>query len=236
LEEMTVAGAGGIKLRCATHGERDLPAVILLHGLGRDGDDWAAVGEALRDEHWVLAPDQRGHGKSDHADEYSFEAMAEDVVALIDDVGLQSTAVVGHSMGGSVAFDFVEKHPERVTRLVIEDTPPPRVGWDVPMPPDDEPPGVTFHWPLAHALTAQLNNADPRWWNDLSKIEVPTLIVGGGSTSHVDPKELEEVAGLIPNSDLVVFEGAGHAVHLTRFDDFMGVVAPFLRGRGIEPR
>jgi pimeloyl-ACP methyl ester carboxylesterase len=225
---MTVVGAGGINLRCATHGDRDLPAVILLHGLGRDGNDWAAVGESLCDRHWVIAPDQRGHGKSDRANEYSFELMAQDVVASMDGLGLERCAVVGHSMGGSVAFDLVEKHPDRVTRLVIEDTPPPRVGWSVPMPPDDEPPGVPFHWPLAHALTAQLNDADPRWWDDLPNIRIPTLIIGGGSTSHVDPKELAEVAALIPDSRLIVFEGAGHAVHLTRFEDFMGVVAPFL--------
>ena len=228
MQELFASGDGGIKLRVAAHGDRALPAVILLHGLGRDGDDWAEVGSALADEHWVLAPDQRGHGRSDRPRLYSFELMAKDIAAMMDDLEVSTANIVGHSMGGSVAFEFVEEWPERVTRLVIEDTPPPRVGWSFPMPPDEEPPGVPFDWPLAHALTAQLNNADPKWWNELPNIKVPTLIVGGGTTSHVDPHELAEVAELIPNCELVTFEGAGHAVHATRLTGFLDVLRPFL--------
>ena len=74
----------------------------------------------------------------------------------------------------------------------------------------------------------QLNNPDPSWWNDLPTITVPTLIIGGSSTSHVPQEELAEVARLIPNCSLVTIEGAGHAVHQNRPSEYIELVRDFL--------
>jgi esterase len=215
---------------------RGVSTVILLHGLGTDGEDWSSVAEALSASHWVLAPDQRGHGRSDRPGKYAFELMADDVVAMTDDLHVSRGAVVGHSMGGSVAFDLVERYPERVERLVIEDTPPPRVGWNFGDPPEEKPAGWTgdHDYRAVVALVKQINNPDPRWWEDLAKISVPTFIIGGGSTSHVDQVELAEVAALIPDAQIVTFEGAGHNVHGTRLREYLEVVTPFLRGDPVD--
>lgn len=226
MDELVVAGDGGIRLRCDAYGDPDGVPVVLLHGLGRTRDDWTHITNVLAEEHWVLSQDARGHGASDYPGVYSFELMRDDLLAMLDDLEIARASIVGHSMGATVAYLFVESHPERVERLVIEDTPPPRVektGFQSP----------PFDWPLGRMLTEQLNNPDPAWWDDLATIRVPTLIVGGGSTSHVNGSELEEVANVIANCRLVTFEGAGHNVHGTMPDEFLGVVRPFLCGEEI---
>jgi pimeloyl-ACP methyl ester carboxylesterase len=236
MREVFVPGRGGVNLRVAEHGDRSRPPVVLLHGLGLDGDDWSAVGPVLAADHWVLCPDARGHGRSDQAHEYSFGLMRDDVLAMLDELGITETAIVGSSMGGTVAFSLIAAYPDRVTRLVTVDTPPPRVGWKPMSEPPDEPPEdwtVNFHWPLLRAISKDFNDIDPTWWDDLSKVNVPTLVIGGGSTSHVDQSDLADMAALIPDCRLVTFEGAGHHVHGTMPDEFLSVVQPFLRGEEI---
>src|SRR3954468_9930693 len=84
--------------------------VVLLHGLGSDADTWAEVGTALADRYRVLAPDQRGHGDSEHTAEYSFELLRDDLYRLVDALDLRRFVLVGHSMGGTVAALFAERH------------------------------------------------------------------------------------------------------------------------------
>ncbi len=69
-----------------------------------------------------------------------------------------------------------------MTRLVTVDTPPPRVGWAAYGDPPNEPPDswtVNFHWPLLRAIAKDFNHIDPAWWDDLPRIHVPTLVIGG---------------------------------------------------------
>lgn len=70
-------GLPGVRIMVRTEGDQSAPPVLLLHGLGRDGSDLSPVGSALADDHWVISPDQRGHGASGRADEYGFEWMRE---------------------------------------------------------------------------------------------------------------------------------------------------------------
>jgi pimeloyl-ACP methyl ester carboxylesterase len=80
--------------------------------------------------HRVLAYDQRGHGRSFHADlaaepdAYSPERMADDLRLILDDLGWSRIRLVGHSMGGRVALTFAALYPERVESLVIVDIGP----------------------------------------------------------------------------------------------------------------
>ncbi len=59
----------------------------------------------------------------------------------------------------------------------------------------------------------QLYSPDPAWWENLVTITIPTLIIGGGATSHIPQEKLAEVAHLIPDCRLVTIEGAGHTIH-----------------------
>jgi len=110
--------------------------------------------------------------------------------AIADTFSLDRFTLIGHSMGGTVAFLFAERWPDRVERLVIEDTPPP---WSIslPDPPDDPPGPVPFDWQLVKPIVHQLRSPDPSWWRDLPTITAPTLVIGRGSTSHVPQEKLD---------------------------------------------
>lgn len=83
---------------------------------------WADTAAALADRWRVIAPDLRGHGDSDRAADglYLYEAMALDLAALVDDLGPeQPVTLVGHSLGGSIAWRYAAAFPGRVRRLVL---------------------------------------------------------------------------------------------------------------------
>lgn len=73
----------------------------------------------------MYALDLRGHGGSDWPGTYSFQLMHDDVRDVLDQLGLGTVTLIGHSMGGTVAYLAVMRQPGRVGRLIVEDAPPP---------------------------------------------------------------------------------------------------------------
>lgn len=113
---------GDAKLAVDVRGE-GLP-LLLVHGFPFDRTMWrhqlAALGRCKR-----IAPDLRGvGGAAAPADGYSMSRYAEDLVAILDALGVREAAVCGLSMGGYVAFELLRRHPERVKALVLVDTRP----------------------------------------------------------------------------------------------------------------
>jgi len=199
--------------------------MVLLHGLGERAASWDPVLDALSRRFRVYALDLRGHGDSDWPGTYSFELMAADVIGLLDELRLSSVALVGHSMGGAVAYRVAMSRPGLVGRLVVEDAPP-ALRRELVIP--ERPAGpLDFDWPAVVAIRTQLSQDDPAAWAGLPSITAPTLIVGGGPDSHVPQDKLAEAAGLIPRCDLVTIP-AGHYVHTARPEEFAGVVLGWL--------
>jgi 3-oxoadipate enol-lactonase len=98
-------------------------AVVLVHAFPLDGRMWQATGAALADKCRLIAPDMRGFGASDLGDgSPSIAAMADDVAALLDGLGLARATVGGLSMGGYVALAFAARHRRRLERLILADT------------------------------------------------------------------------------------------------------------------
>jgi esterase len=102
------------------------PPVVILHGLLGSARNWATISKHLAGAYRVLAVDLRDHGRSPWADDMGYEAMAEDVAALIARLGLAPAAIVGHSMGGKVAMQLALSHGNAVARLVVVDIAPVR--------------------------------------------------------------------------------------------------------------
>ena len=96
--------------------------VVALHGLASSCRWYDLVAPHLVDTHRIIAPDQRGHGQTDNPPTgYDWQSVAADVVALMDELGLERAAVMGHSWGGYVALALAAKFPERVSHLVLID-------------------------------------------------------------------------------------------------------------------
>ncbi len=97
-------------------------AVVLLHGKNFSGAYWAPTIKALAGAGYrVIAPDQVGFGKSSKPASYqfSFQALAANTRALLDSLGVERFALVGHSMGGMLAVRVALMYPERVERLAL---------------------------------------------------------------------------------------------------------------------
>ncbi|HEX5995271.1 MAG TPA: alpha/beta hydrolase [Jiangellales bacterium] len=224
---MPTIDVNGVTLHYTQVGDPVASPVVLLHGTPANSTKWAQVAAALADGYRVLAVDQRGHGLSGHTPEYSFEVYRQDVLGFADALGLDRFALVGHSMGGTVACLFAERYPDRLTALVLVDSPPPRGhgDWDAGQRPEGD---LEYDWNVLPAIFAQMNNPDPAWWDDLPDITAPTLVVSGGVTSPVPGEWISDLVATIPNVRLVTIEGAGHQVYTTRPAEFLAALRPFL--------
>jgi len=98
--------------------------LVILHGLLGSGDNWQGLAKGWAQDYDMLIPDLRNHGRSPHAEEAGFSAMAADVIELIDEAGLAQVTVLGHSLGGKVAMRLALDFPERVKGLVVVDIAP----------------------------------------------------------------------------------------------------------------
>lgn len=100
------------------------PVVVLLHGFPLNRAMWAEQVKALSASYRVIAPDLRGHGESPAPNGvYTMESMADDVVELLDELGInEPVALGGLSMGGYVTLALVLKYPERIRAVMLLDT------------------------------------------------------------------------------------------------------------------
>jgi pimeloyl-ACP methyl ester carboxylesterase len=97
-------GRRGVRLACADYGG-DGPPIVLLHGLAGHAEEWIQTASWLVESHRVLAPDARGHGRSDRRpSEVSRAAHVDDVSAWLDYFGIAAVVVVGQSLGGQPSF------------------------------------------------------------------------------------------------------------------------------------
>lgn len=97
--------------------------IMLLHGKNFNGAYWKTTIAALTKQGFrVIVPDQIGFGKSEKPlrFQYSFQQLAENTKRILDTLGIQRTAVLGHSMGGILATRFALMYPETVDKLILE--------------------------------------------------------------------------------------------------------------------
>lgn len=128
----------------------EAPWVVLVHGLGYARWGWEPVAEALAERSRVLLLDNRGIGDSDAPPgPYTTAELAGDVVAVLDDVGIDRAVVIATSLGGMIAQELAIRHPERLDALVLVCTTP---GGDLAYP---------FPEPTQRLL-AELPDLEPR--------------------------------------------------------------------------
>lgn len=220
---MATATVNGVTLDYRELGSSTTPPLVLLHGRTANHNDWNGVVRPLAERFHVYAVSMRGHGDSAWPGHYAFQEMADDIAGLLDLMGVEQAAVVGHSLGGVVAYFLAATHPSRVGRLVLEDPPP-------PLPHPHRPPLVPseewtgFDHAMMFATEEQFVRSDPAWPGLLKQITAPTLVLSGGSASHVDSPA---VADLIPGAQLVTIE-VGHLIHFDDPDGFLREVLRFL--------
>jgi pimeloyl-ACP methyl ester carboxylesterase len=115
---MPYARINKIDLYYETYGYGD--PVLLIPGLGSDAGTWANFLPSVQDEYKLIILENRGSGRSAKpTGQYSIEMMAEDALALLENLGVPRAHVIGKSMGGMVAQILAARHPEKVRSLVL---------------------------------------------------------------------------------------------------------------------
>ena len=142
---------------------------VLIHSLAMDRGFWRPVAERM--DCAVLLYDCTGHGESAKpAGSYTVEGFAEDLAALLDDVGWQRALLAGASMGGCVALAFAAKYPERAAALGLVDT----TAWYGPEAPRQWEERAQIA--LAGGLEALVDFQLTRWFTDAFRERHPDVV------------------------------------------------------------
>lgn len=234
---------GGAQIYYAIYGKGD--PVILLHGGLGNADHWSNQVPALAEKFQVIAIDSRGQGRSTRTRARpSYQTMADDVIAVMDQLKLDKAALVGWSDGGEIALKIAIKHPERVAKLFVFGA-----NYDASgSKPRSGRPADTF---TAYAAKCRADYArlskTPKAFDDLvdwllpvwrtpmgftkdqlRSITAPTLVADGDHDEVIVLDQIEEMSKLIPNAELAVFPDTSHFALWQDPEDFTKTLLDFL--------
>ena len=170
--------------------------LILLHGSMGSTESWRMTGytEALADAFQLILVDLRGHGRSDRptgAKAYLTTSQVDDITAVLDDLELESAAVLGWSRGGDVALATAAIHPERVEAIAIVGASADTVGFG-----DVAPPPMKMARSMAARLSKQgmttvetelIEKGRPEWANALRRADPKAMASLWRSLTLVKP-------------------------------------------------
>jgi len=98
--------------------------IILIHGLLGSLENLNMVAKSLKENYRVTNIDVRNHGLSFHKNSMTYKELAQDIVELMADIGVESSHILGHSMGGKIAMELALEHSEKVDKLIVADIAP----------------------------------------------------------------------------------------------------------------
>lgn len=237
---MEFVNVNGIDLAYERRGSGN--PLVLLHGYPLDHFIWSAVSIKLVKEGFdLILPDLRGFGKSTTLDtSYLLDDFADDIAGLLDHLGIQKTAIAGHSMGGYIALAFAKRYPERVSGLglissqVLADSPERKEGRyksaaDVQekgiqgvvetmtpkMTPNTDLHGLVREIMQRQAPAAFIGAlkamAERGDASDLiTGLQVPVVLIHGDADELIPIDRAREVKNLLPHANLVEIQGIGH--------------------------
>jgi 3-oxoadipate enol-lactonase len=241
-----------------TYGAADAPAVVLGHGAGGNHGIWFQQVPVFAEHYRVITWDQRSFGLStNHHGHASPRTATEDLLAILDHLGVARAHVVGQSMGGWAAMGLAVAHGERVRSLVLADTlggiPIPG-WWKTAASAQREGlfnhPALSNEFCLHNAERAHLYlqigglrrdpHADPmqvlRTMGDvtftdeeLAALRIPTLFIVGTADEIFPPASISEAATRVPGARVELIDGAGHSPYFEQPQAWNDLVAAFLR-------
>jgi 3-oxoadipate enol-lactonase len=116
--------ANGININYQIDGPNDAPWIVFSNSLATSTAMWDEQADALKNSFRVLRYDQRGHGGTDApAGRYAFDTLLGDALGLLDALGIGKAHFAGLSMGGATALGLAERHPDRLDRVIVCDSP-----------------------------------------------------------------------------------------------------------------
>lgn len=248
-----------MRMTARVHGAGE--PVVLLHGIPGSAGVWDHVVERLAGEHRVVVPDLLGFGSSPgEADIETLwaDSQARALAALLDELGIERAALVGHDFGGPVALALTAARPDLATGLVLcatnafPDTPIPlpirAVTWPLVGGPAAR---LLFSGPALRMMLRQgsgpsareqasvrtifataLRELEDRYApieRALRAVSCPSLVVWGDRDPFFGLAQARRTAAALPGARLVILEGAGHFLPSERPGRLAAEIAAFLR-------
>lgn len=121
LKEGFTESFDGTKIGYRAFGKGE-PPIVCCNGLGVGTFFWDYLERHFRFAHQVVTWDYRGHGRSElkpNPDHYNIQALVQDCLAVLDELGIKKGIFIGHSLGTQVLFELYRQYPERVASLVL---------------------------------------------------------------------------------------------------------------------
>jgi long-chain acyl-CoA synthetase len=207
------------------------PVLFFVQGAGGHALQWVNQLHHFSGGHRCIAPDLRGHGRSDKPRKgYTVDRVTEDLVAVLDGLGIQEPVVLlAHSAGGLLGINFAARYPERLTKLVLINTSAElplskwmRLGLRIPsvlmvvIRPFLQRRG-RFNAP-PHIFKQFVESSVGSWqgWDLLPDITTPTLVIAGQRDWYVRPSMSRRTANEMPRARLEIIKSAGHQSPLER--------------------
>jgi pimeloyl-ACP methyl ester carboxylesterase len=241
---MAYATVNGLSLYYETQGS-GTPLVLLHGGLMTIDLNFGALIAPLSETRQVIAVELQGHGHTADTDrEMTIDALASDVVALLDILGIDEVDIFGFSLGGLVAYAIAINAPDRVRKLIVASAdahrPPGRES--APLDNDRMPTMDDFtamhdaydsvapdpaHFDEFAAKTSAMVHEIPGWTDDLRSLQVPTMLIFG-DRDFSPLSDIVELFNLIPNAQLAVLPGTTHMDVTRRDREVFGLLTSFL--------
>lgn len=241
---MTYASVNGLELYYETRGT-GRPLILLHGGLMTIDLNFGPLLEPLAASRRAVAVELQGHGHTADTDRpMSIEALANDVVALLDHLGIAEADLFGFSLGGLVAYAIALGAPARVGRLIVASAdahrPPGRE--TAPLDDDRMPTTADFqtmrdayeavapdpsHFDDFAARTSTMVHEFPGWTDELRSLQAPTLLIFG-DRDFSPLGDVVELFELLPNAQLAVLPGTTHVGVTQRSSEMLGLITPFL--------
>jgi pimeloyl-ACP methyl ester carboxylesterase len=239
------ADANGISIHYAVYGKGS--PVVLLHGGLANADYWGNQIPALARHHTVIVMDSRGHGRSTRDSRpYSYDLMADDVVALMDVLRVAKADVVGWSDGATLGLDLAMRYPDRVRKIFAFAAATATSGekYSAVM----NPTFIAFIERTGHEYEAysatpkeygsfvieviKMWASEPNWSDSqLKTIAAPVLVVDGDHDEAIMREHTEYIASAIPGAGLLILPNASHFAFLQDPEHFNYAVLHFLGDR-----
>jgi len=241
------AHVNGIRLYYEVHGQGS--PLLLLHGGVGDGRQFEKQLPAFTPTHRCIVPDSRAQGRStDGPGPLTYHQMAEDMIALLDQMHVKRVDIMGWSDGGVIGLDLAMHHPERVRRVVTFGTNfradglnQPDIDWNATASAESFGPGMKETYEKQNPEPAQyeaaMNKVIAMWrtlpqWTpaQLGTIRMRVL-VGAGEHDVVRRDHSEALAKAIPSAELWIVPGASHSVMIERPEVVNPKVLEFLSAK-----
>jgi 3-oxoadipate enol-lactonase len=209
-------------------------AVVLLHDFFGTHESWLYQQLHLSRHCLTLAPDLRGHGRSILRDgTMTVSQMADDVIAMLDDVGVDDAHLVGCSHGGVIGLHLARTAPDRIASIVVTSVPEithPDVIKYGKMYLETIYPSIESDLARTHgngdvdyvravlrsafeAILESPHSDHQAAIEQAGEISVPALVLGGSQDPVMPPDQALKLASTIPGAELGILPAAGHLAH-----------------------